>query len=243
MAATDPVERDDPRARAARTKRDRTRRALLDAADASFGSHGWADTRMEDVAAAAGVSPATAYNHFPSKHALMGAVYGPMVRPLVGQAERDVALRRPVVDALTDQIRALARISERHRRLTASFWSAVEEYTIKVGGPPDPADESDPRTLAPVPTPLRILIEHGQCTGELRPFPSALDVSGMIVNLLLLRSINRPHEPAEHTAELLLTALFGMLRPELLAEAGPHGHPFRSAAGPDRRTDGALREG
>lgn len=87
---------------------------------------------MEDVAAAAGVSAATAYNHFPSKHVLVGSVYGPLVRPLLSEAERDIAAGRPVVDALTDQIRALARISQRYRKLTASFWSAVEEYTIKV---------------------------------------------------------------------------------------------------------------
>ncbi|MGH3613833.1 MAG: TetR family transcriptional regulator [Pseudonocardia sp.] len=52
------------RARVAQTGRDRTRRALLGAADTAFGSRGWARTRAEDVAAAAGVSAATAYNHF-----------------------------------------------------------------------------------------------------------------------------------------------------------------------------------
>jgi AcrR family transcriptional regulator len=226
MAASGPVNPDDPRARAAQTKRDRTRRALLDAADATFAARGWASTRMEDVAAAAGVSAATAYNHFPSKHVLVGSVYGPLVRPLLSEAGHDIVTGRPVVAALTDQIRALARISQRNRRLTAAFWSAVEEYTIKVSGPPDPADDIDPRTLAPVPEPLRMLIEHGQGTGELRPFPSALDASGMIVNLLLLRSINRPDEPAEVTAELLLTVLFGMLRPDLVANSGSDGRPF-----------------
>jgi AcrR family transcriptional regulator len=229
MAATEPGEPDDPRARAAQTKRDRTRRALLDAADATFGARGWANTRMEDIAAAAGVSAATAYNHFPSKHVLVGCVYGPLVRPLLSEAKHDIAVGRPVVDALTDQIRALARISQRNRKLTAAFWSAVEEYTIRVSGPPDPMDDIDPRTLAPVPEPLRILIEHGQCSGELRPFPSALEASGIVVNLLLLRSISRPEEPAELTAELLLTVLFGMLRPELLANAGVDERPFGRA--------------
>jgi hypothetical protein len=158
---------------------------------------------------------------------LVGCVYAPLVLPLLSEAEHDIATGRSVVDALTDQVRALARISQRNRKLTAAFWSAVEEYTIKVSAPPNPDDDVDPRTLAPVPTPLRKLVEHGQRTGELRPFPSALEVSGMVVNLLLLRSINRPDEPAELTAELLLTVLFGMLRPELLTEAGVDGRPFR----------------
>ncbi|OZM78201.1 TetR/AcrR family transcriptional regulator [Pseudonocardia sp. MH-G8] len=226
MAASDPTPLDDPRARAAQTKRDRTRRALLDAADATFGARGWANTRMEDIAAAAGVSAATAYNHFPSKHVLVGCVYSPLVHPLLIQADHDVRTDRPVVDALTDQVRALARISQRNRKLTAAFWSAVEEYTIKIAGPPDPGDDIDPRTLAPVPQPLRVLIEHGQLTGELRAYPTALEASGMIANLLLLRSINHPDEPAEVTAELLLTVLFGMLRPELLTDAGAQARPF-----------------
>ncbi|HEY4418069.1 MAG TPA: TetR family transcriptional regulator, partial [Pseudonocardia sp.] len=68
MSAIDQPRPRDPRARAAQTKRDRTRRALLDAADTAFASHGWANARMEDIAAAAGVSAATAYNHFPTKH-------------------------------------------------------------------------------------------------------------------------------------------------------------------------------
>jgi AcrR family transcriptional regulator len=228
MPPTEPPRADDPRARAAQTKRDRTRRALLEAAEATFSARGWGNTRMEDVAAAAGVSAATAYNHFPSKHVLIGHVYGPLIRPLITQAQRDLATGRPVVDALRDQVSALARISYRYRRITASFWSAVQEYTIRVAGPPGPADDLDPRTLAPVPDTIRALLEHGQRTGELRAFPSAVEVSGMIVNLLLLRSINRPDEPAEITAELLQTVMFGMLRPDMLVLDDPEERPFRA---------------
>ncbi len=217
--------------RAARTKRERTRRALLDAAEASFSSRGWAETRMEDIAAAAGVSAATAYNHFPSKHLLVGQIYRPLVRPLLAQAERDIAAERPVVAALCDQVEALARISSRYRKLTASFYAAVQEYTIRVARLPDPADEFDPRILAPVPEPIRLLVEHGQRDGRLRPFPSPEEASGMTASLLLLRSLNRPDEPPDATAEVLLTMLFGMLRPELLVGSGVDGRPFRHLHG------------
>lgn len=218
---------DDSRARAAQTKRDRTRRALLDAADATFGSRGWARTRIEDIAAAAGVSAATAYNHFPSKHSLIGHVFGPLVRPLLVQAERDVAEGRPVVVALEDQVRALARTASRHRELTGSFFAAVQDYTIRVDGPADPSDEIDPRLLAPVPESIRILVEHGQHTGELRAYPPAADISAMVVDNLLTRAMNRPNESTEARAELLLTVLFGALRPELLLNGAPGDRPFR----------------
>ncbi len=226
MAAPEVPQADDPRTRAARTKRDRTRRALLDAADSAFGSRGWSRTRMEDVAQAANVSPATAYNHFSTKHALLAQVYAPIFGSLGVQATADIASGRPVVEALTDQIRALTRRSARNRELTAAFWSASVDYAIKTGGRVDPDDADDPRVLAPIPDPLRRLVEHGQSTGELLGYPPAGEVSALLVNTMLLRSVNRPVEPHEETAELLLTVLFGMLRPDLLVGAE---RPFRIA--------------
>ena len=229
MPAFDETLQDDPRARAARTKRDRTRRALLDAADSIFGSRGWARTRMEDIAQAAGVSAATAYNHFPTKHALIGHVYQPLVKPLIVQARNDIVAGRSMIEAVEDQVRALCRICSRYRKLTAAHWSAVQEYTIRVGGPPDPTDQDDPRTLAPIPDALRLLLAHGQKTGELRRYPSATDVSALVVDLLLTRSINRPDETLQATAELLLTVIFGSLRPDLLLITDSDERPFRSA--------------
>ncbi len=221
-AATPPPE--DPRARAARTKRDRTRRALLDAADSAFGSRGWARTRVEDIAQSAGVSAATAYNHFPTKHALLAQVFAPIISPLLVQAQRDIATDRPVTEALEDQVRALCRLCARNRTLTAAFFAAVSEYTIKVGGLPDPDDDGDPRTLVPMPQALDLLIAHGQRTATLRRYPSSADMSGLLVNTVLARNLNRPTENPEVTAELLLTVMFGALCPELPGSAE---RPFR----------------
>ena len=179
---------------------------------------------MEDIAATAGVSPATAYNHFPSKHALIGSVYAPLVQPLLVQAERDAAAGRPVVAALEDQVRALARLTYRYRTLTAAFWSAVQEYTIRVAGPADPGDEVDPRTLAPVPAPIGLLVEHGQRTGELRAYPSATEMSTMVANMLLIRSVNHAGGDPESATDLLLTVLLGTLCPARLV-ATPRDQP------------------
>jgi AcrR family transcriptional regulator len=226
MSTAVPPPDEDPRARAARTKRDRTRRALLDAADSAFGSRGWARTRVEDIAQAAGVSAATAYNHFPTKHALLAQVYAPITGLLLAQARSDIAAGRPVAEALDDQVRALCRVCARNQTLTAAFFAAVSEYTIKSGGLYDPSDEADPRTLVPMPDALELLIEHGQRTGELRPYPSAKDVSGLLINTVLTRSVNRPDESPETAAELLLTVMFGALQPERLLGAQ---RPFRHA--------------
>ena len=210
---------EDPRARAARTKRDRTRRALLDAADSAFGSRGWARTRVEDIAQSAGVSAATAYNHFPTKHALLAQVYAPIINPLLVQARQDIAAGRAATEALSDQVRALCRLCARNRVLTSAFYAAASEYTIKIGALADPGDDADPRTLVPMTEALELLIGYGQAAGELRPYPSARDVSGLLVDTVLIRNVNRPGESADTTAELLLTVMFGALRPEVISVA------------------------
>ncbi len=206
----------DPRARAARTKRDRTRRALLDAADSAFGSRGWARTRVEDIAQSAGVSAATAYNHFPTKHALLAQVYAPIINPLLAAAKQDIAAHRPVVEALSDQVRALCRLCARNRTLTAAYFAAASEYMIKAGALPDPDDDADPRALVPMTEPLELLIAYGQGEGELRSYPAAGDLGGLLVATVLIRNVNRPNENPETTAEVLLTVMFGALRPDVL---------------------------
>ena len=229
MDAADPAtERaSDSRARAAQTKRDRTRAALLSAADPAFAASGWARTRVEDIASAAGVSNATAYNHFPTKHVLIAQVYAPLLRNLRTQAYRDLTAGRPIVPALTAHVRALVRTTWRHRGLTAALSAGIADYAVRVGRPAEPGDESDPRVLAPVGAVLCELVGRGQETGELRPWPPGDDIGTMLVVLLLVRAVGRRHEPPELTAELMLTLLFGALRPELLAGADDTARPFR----------------
>jgi len=53
---------------------DRKRQAIVDAAIAAFRSHGFETTSMDKIAAGAGVSKRTVYNHFPSKDELFSAI-------------------------------------------------------------------------------------------------------------------------------------------------------------------------
>src|SRR6185312_6960428 len=114
MGTSDPTREraSESRARAARTKRDRTRAALLSAADPAFAARGWARTRVEDIASAAGVSSATAYNHFPTKHVLIAQVYAPLLRNLRTQAYRDVRAGRPADPGDENDPRVLAPVGE-----------------------------------------------------------------------------------------------------------------------------------
>jgi AcrR family transcriptional regulator len=193
-----------------------------------FSSQGWLDARMEDIAAQAGVSPATAYNHFPTKQALVGHVYAPLVLPQLEQAQHDIAAGRAMTESLKDQGNVLAQIVFANRRLSAALWAAAQDYTIRVAGPAAPDETLDPLVQAPLAEPVRVLVEHGQRTGELRPYPTALEVSRLVVDLVLLRCVDIGQTSAASTTELLLTVTMGALRPELLTDSGQAGRPFES---------------
>lgn len=214
---------DDPatvaRARAGRTKRSRTRAALLSAASGVFEAKGWLDTRMEDVAGRAGVSVATAYNYFPSKYSLIGHVFGPLVAERQLRARVQYEAGTSPLDVAQQHVADLAVLGRSHRSLAVAFISAVNEYTGRVGGPPNDDDEEDPRVIAPFPEFLVEVLGTAQIGGQVRKWPPASEVATGVTNLLLLRLMTRPDESAEETTEFILTALFGMVLPERLADA------------------------
>jgi AcrR family transcriptional regulator len=72
----------------------RNRERLLAAAKAAFSERG-ADAPLEDIARRAGVGIGTLYRHFPSRAALLAAVYRREVEQLGAAADRLLAERRP----------------------------------------------------------------------------------------------------------------------------------------------------
>lgn len=203
--------------------------ALLNAATRAFSDRGWLGARMEDIAEEAGVSVATAFNHFPTKHALAASVYGPIVRPAFEKADRALGAGGDAIEVLERHVRDLARISRRHRELTVVFLSAVAEYTVRATGPPLPDDLGDPRVLTPLCDTLVRVIAAGQATGELRRYPPASQIGSDLAQLVLIEVMTRPRESAADTAELILTILFGTLQPQTLVSSGADHRPFAHA--------------
>lgn len=64
---------------------------IIAAALASFAERGYAATKLEDVAAAAGISKGTIYLYFPTKEDLFRAVVRQAVLPNLNEAEADFA--------------------------------------------------------------------------------------------------------------------------------------------------------
>jgi AcrR family transcriptional regulator len=84
---------------------DRTRARILETASASFALHGYADTPVSAVAAAAGVTPGTLYYHFGSKAALYAAVAAQ------ARARLNERLIEPVLAVVADEASLTSRLT------------------------------------------------------------------------------------------------------------------------------------
>jgi len=143
-------------------KAERTRAAILAAAERLFAKRGYAATRLEDVADAVGVKRAALFYHFRDKQALYDAVIEEAFRELVARLEAALSAGGPIgprveaaIEVWVDAIQArpaLARLVLRHA-------ADAEER------PPAPLFPAAERLL-------RIawaLFEEGRRSGELEP--------------------------------------------------------------------------
>jgi AcrR family transcriptional regulator len=98
---------------------------LLAAADAAFTEHG-AEASLEDIARRAGVGIGTLYRHFPTRMALLEAVYLDRVRVLGARAD-ELRRTRSAGDALDGWLRALAAHNITYRGLKGLLLTAMRD--------------------------------------------------------------------------------------------------------------------
>lgn len=81
----------------------RNHEKLVAAAREAFTAHG-VETPLDEIARRAGVGPGTLYRHFPTREALLAAVYREDVQTMAAQAA-DLGERLPPLEALTEWLR------------------------------------------------------------------------------------------------------------------------------------------
>src|SRR5262244_2488694 len=97
---------------------------LLDAANAAFLEHGADDVSLEEIARRAGVGAGTLYRHFPTRQALLEAVYRDDIAELSAQAY-ELLERLPPDEALAEWLRLQVAYVIRKRGLGAAVFAAV----------------------------------------------------------------------------------------------------------------------
>ncbi len=98
---------------------------LLAVARTAFAEHG-ADASLDDIARRAGVGPGTLYRHFPTRQALLEAVYRDGVEEICGRAY-ELLDAMPPGEALAAWLRALADYVATKRGLAMALVASLGE--------------------------------------------------------------------------------------------------------------------
>ncbi|WP_330240430.1 TetR/AcrR family transcriptional regulator [Streptomyces sp. NBC_00525] len=168
---------------------------LLVEARTAFAEHG-TDASLEDVARRAGVGIGTLYRHFPTRHALMSAVFQEAVTALITRSRELAGAERPCA-ALVEWLGAIVTHAGEYRGLAQALMSTCR-------------DESS--ALARCNTPLReagsVLLSRAQSSGTVRADVSIDDLM-QLTNAIALAAEQSPDDPdlADRLLQLTLTGL------------------------------------
>lgn len=197
------------RQRAAETKRLRTREALLEGARQMLGERSWHETRFEDIARCAGVSPATAYQYFKNKRAIIGPALLPYYEDLREKLETDIKKTSPL-QAFEGLVHRLADFVRKRQILTINLLTATREQAVL--GEARPAEEQDILEFVPFSSLMIDCLELAQSKGEIPADLAIRQIGSYHANALFLRVFIDPFESAEDTADLVLSQIKPVLQ-------------------------------
>jgi AcrR family transcriptional regulator len=181
---------------------------LLDAASAAFIEHGADDVSLEEIARRAGVGIGTLYRHFPTRQALLEAVYRDQVDLLRARAEELLRAESPG-DALGAWLRALVKFSSTKHSLTSALLATLGKDSDLLS--------SCGRVIRGA---AEALLARAQQAGVIRPDADAGDVIRLVhaVNIATQRG---PADPGQ--ADRMLALILDGLRPQDTGRRDPPG--------------------
>jgi len=136
-----------------------TRSRLLDAAALAFADRGFDEVTVDDLCAAAGIAKGTFYFHFPSKEALLVALFFRGTHARVDEVDRWVAAGLPFHEGVDRVVRSTARRTAQFPRPLVA--RAVREVLAVVDRAPGRREDGSRAGRA-----LEILVIAGQNRGE-----------------------------------------------------------------------------
>jgi AcrR family transcriptional regulator len=146
----------------------RNYQALLSAANAAFIEQGADDASLEEIARRAGVGIGTLYRHFPTRQALLEAVYRDQVEVMSARAEALLA-DAPPGEALVAWLRALVEFGSTKRSLTSGILATLDKDSELVSSCSAMMRQS-----------ATALLSRAQEAGEARPDANALDLIRLV---------------------------------------------------------------
>jgi AcrR family transcriptional regulator len=191
-----------PRADAARPMRADAQRnyaRLLSAAMAAFTEHGADDASLEEIARRAGVGIGTLYRHFPTRQALLEAVYRDQVEALSLRASELIESDAPG-EALAAWLRALMAFSSTKHSLTTALLATIGKDS----------DLLSSCSLV-ICDAAEVLLKRAQQAGMVREDADARDVI-RLVHAINIATQRAPTDPGQ--TDRLLGLILDGLRPQ-----------------------------
>jgi AcrR family transcriptional regulator len=175
-----------------RTDAQRNRERILEVAKEAFARSG-ANTSLDDVAKQAGVGAGTLYRHFPTRDALLEAVYRTEVEKLAA-AERKFAQTMPPIEALRAwMLLFVDYIAAKH--IIAPALNTV------VGGPSKLYEASRDQLSGAIETLVKRAIKSGDIRRDLDPF----DLLRALIGVSNVASSPDWQQSARRLVDILIT--------------------------------------
>jgi len=181
----------ESRARRPRTDAQRNRARILATAKEAFTRLG-ANASLDEIAKQAGVGPGTLYRHFPTREALLEAVYSSEVEKLAA-AERKFAETKPPIEALrawmllfVDYIAAKQIIAPALNTLVGGSSKVFEASGAKIKGA------------------IHLLVERAVQSGDIRPDLDPLDLLRALVGVSNVASGPNWQQSAKRLVDMLI---------------------------------------
>ena len=173
----------------------RNRRKILDAATATFDEQG-TDASLEEIARQAGVGVGTLYRHFPTRLALIEAVYRETLDEFVAQADELLATR-PAGEALDTWVMGFVGYVLRKKGMSSALKAGLGPEAAQVMG------EGRAKLMGAAARLIAAASAEGAIRSDLEPADLMRAVSG--VCMAGVESGDR--EPTERVLRLVLDGL------------------------------------
>jgi AcrR family transcriptional regulator len=181
-------------ARAPRADAERNRRLLLDAAQRAFTGHG-EQVALERIAKQAGVGIGTLYRHFPTRAALVEAVYRNELARLQERADELLA-ERPPAEAMRIWMDRFADYVATKRGMADTLRALIAAGTI-----------TRSHTRAGLAAAIARMLDAGAAAGTLRNDVEPEDVLSSIVGVFLTTGAPEQRAQASRMLDLLMDGL------------------------------------
>ena len=185
---------DQESGRRPRADAERNRNRLLDVARVAFAS-GQDPVTLDQLARDAGVGIGTLYRHFPTREALVEALYRKELAALCAsaadllQTHAPAAALRAWMDRFADYVAAKREMADALRAVLAAGTVSVSQ------------------ARAELTTAVRTILDAGAATGELRADVRPEDVVALIVGAFTATSLAGGQEQLERMLDLLMDAI------------------------------------